>query len=41
MICKYKKINTTQSDIMAVAENNFWNKCEPYYGLNDDTSVRF
>lgn len=35
MICKYKKINTTQSDIMAVAENNFWNKCEPYYGLND------
>ena len=38
MICMYKKINTTQSDIMAVAENNFWNKCEPYYGLNDDGS---
>lgn len=40
MICNYKGICTTQSNIMQVAKNNFWNNCEPYFGLNDGGSYR-
>lgn len=38
MICQYKSISTTQSKIMEVAKDNFWNNCEPYFGLNDGGS---